>query len=147
MPQCAAHHQWETVGATPGPCVTVPASVGGSALTVLGKTLGGALPASAREGRQGAEAAFVSSRTTVPLSQNTSTPPPQRRGTGDVNDLFVQTQTRAYIRRHQAAHLLSLYGPPPPHGKPPHGLRGCIWMPLVNGTDNSPVSGTADPPE
>ena len=29
-------------------------------------------------------------------------------------------------------------------GKPPHGLGGCIWMPLVNGTGNSPVSGTAD---
>jgi hypothetical protein len=26
-----------------------------------------------------------------------------------------------------------------------HGLGGCIWMPLVNGTGNSPVSGTADP--
>ena len=42
--------------------------------------------------------------------------------------------------------------PPPPHaqvgagvGKPPHGLGGCMWMPLVNGTGNSPVSGTADP--
>ena len=41
--------------------------------------------------------------------------------------------------------------PPPPVsvsagvGKPPHGLGGCIWMPLVNGTGNSPVSGTADP--
>ena len=32
--------------------------------------------------------------------------------------------------------------PPPPL---PHGLGGCIWMPLVNGTGNSPVSGTADP--
>ena len=31
--------------------------------------------------------------------------------------------------------------------KPPHGLGGCIWMPPVNGTGNSPVSGTADPPE
>ena len=28
--------------------------------------------------------------------------------------------------------------PPPPH-------RRCTWMPLVNGTGNSPVSGTADP--
>ena len=27
----------------------------------------------------------------------------------------------------------------------PHGLGVCIWMPLVNGTGNSPVSGTADP--
>ena len=41
--------------------------------------------------------------------------------------------------------------PPPPAqvsagvGKPPHGLGGCMWMPLVNGTGNSPVSGTADP--
>ena len=26
-----------------------------------------------------------------------------------------------------------------------HGLGVCIWMPLVNGTGNSPVSGTADP--
>ena len=32
--------------------------------------------------------------------------------------------------------------PPPP---PPHGLGVCIWMPLVNGAGNSPVSGTADP--
>ena len=30
-------------------------------------------------------------------------------------------------------------------GKPPHGLGVCIWMHLVNGTGNSPVSGTADP--
>ena len=30
-------------------------------------------------------------------------------------------------------------------GKPPHGLGVCIWMPLVNGTGNTPVSGTADP--
>ena len=30
-------------------------------------------------------------------------------------------------------------------GKPSYGLGGCIWMPLVNGTGNSPVSGTADP--
>ena len=30
-------------------------------------------------------------------------------------------------------------------GKPPHGLGVCIWMPLVTGTGNSPVSGTADP--
>ena len=45
------------------------------------------------------------------------------------------------------------YPPPPPPraqvsagvGKPPHGLGGCIWMHLVNGTGNSPVSGTADP--
>ena len=29
--------------------------------------------------------------------------------------------------------------------EPPHGLRGCTWMPLVNGTGHSPVSGTADP--
>ena len=45
-------------------------------------------------------------------------------------------------------------GPPSPRtdaqvgagvGKPLHGLGGCIWMPLVNGTGNSPVSGTADP--
>ena len=32
--------------------------------------------------------------------------------------------------------------PPPP---PKHGLGVCIWMHLVNGTGNSPVSGTADP--
>ena len=32
-------------------------------------------------------------------------------------------------------------------GKPPQGLGVCIWMPPVNGTGNSPVSGTADPPE
>ena len=40
--------------------------------------------------------------------------------------------------------------PPPPSagvGKPPHGLGGCIWTHLVNGTGHSPVSGTADPPE
>ena len=30
-------------------------------------------------------------------------------------------------------------------GKPPHGPGLCIRMPLVNGTGNSPVSGTADP--
>ena len=30
-------------------------------------------------------------------------------------------------------------------GKPPHGLGVCIWMHLVNGTGNSPVSGMADP--
>ena len=44
----------------------------------------------------------------------------------------------------------ALCQPPPPQvsagvGKPPHGLGGCIWMPQVNGTGNSPVSGTADP--
>ena len=27
----------------------------------------------------------------------------------------------------------------------PAGLGGCIWMPPVNGTGNSPVSGTSDP--
>ena len=39
---------------------------------------------------------------------------------------------------------------PPPQvsagvGKPPHGLGVCVWMPLDNGTGNSPVFGTADP--
>ena len=29
--------------------------------------------------------------------------------------------------------------------RPPHGRGVCIGMPLVNGTGNSPVSGTADP--
>ena len=41
------------------------------------------------------------------------------------------------------------FGTPPPAsagaGKPPHGLGLCLWMPLVNGTGNSPVSMTADP--
>ena len=32
--------------------------------------------------------------------------------------------------------------PPPP---PPAPQGVCIWMPLVNGTGNSPVSGTANP--
>ena len=41
--------------------------------------------------------------------------------------------------------------PPPPRPrvdsdpKPPYGLGVCIWMHPVNGTGNSPVSGTADP--
>ena len=30
-------------------------------------------------------------------------------------------------------------------GKPPHGLGGCIWMPLVNGTGNSPSLGRPTP--
>ena len=46
--------------------------------------------------------------------------------------------------------LLAPDPPPPPQvsagvGKPPHGLGVCIWMHLVNGTGNSPVSGTAHP--
>ena len=55
--------------------------------------------------------------------------------------------------------LMHHWNPPPPRprctpqctqvsagvGKPPHGLGGCIWMPLVNGMGNSPVSGTANP--
>ena len=35
-------------------------------------------------------------------------------------------------------HFAACMPPAPPFG-------GCIWMPLVNGTGNSPVSGTADP--
>ena len=34
--------------------------------------------------------------------------------------------------------------PPPPHTHK-YGLGVCIWMHPVNGTGNSPVSGTADP--
>ena len=30
-------------------------------------------------------------------------------------------------------------------GKPPHGLGACIWMPLVNGTGNSPSPGRPTP--
>ena len=37
------------------------------------------------------------------------------------------------------------HAPPPQSAKPPHGLGVCLWMPLVTGTGNSPVSGTADP--
>ena len=48
----------------------------------------------------------------------------------------------ADIRRRQ--------GTPPPQvsvgvGKPPHGLGVCIWMPLVNGTGNSPSPGRPTP--
>ena len=43
----------------------------------------------------------------------------------------------------------SLTPPPPPVGagvgKPPHGLGVCIWMPLVNGTGNSPSPGRPTP--
>ena len=49
----------------------------------------------------------------------------------------------------------SLPPPPPAHpqrtqvsagvGKPPHGLGVCVWMPLVNGTGNSPSPGRPTP--
>ena len=51
-------------------------------------------------------------------------------------------------RRRDGTHLYCQGEPPllchatPP---PPNGLGGCVWMHLVNGTGNSPVSGTADP--
>ena len=38
----------------------------------------------------------------------------------------------------QKFHIDDTSNPPPPVGKPPHGLGLCFWMHLVNGTGNSP---------
>ena len=76
-------------------------------------------------------------------------PPPQTKGT-------IVGNIKIYNREHLVGPFLvhKLFGlkppppSPPPHaqvsagaGKPPHGLGGCIWMPLVNGTGNSPSPG------
>ena len=73
-------------------------------------------------------------------------PPPQTKGT-------IAGNNEIYNREHLVGPFLvhKLFGlkppppSPPPHaqvsagdGKPPHGLGVCIWMPLVNGTGNSP---------
>ena len=84
MPGHSAHHRWRSGG--PGSCVTVPTSFCGGEhppnFTVLGMPECEASPA--WEGRQGAETAFVSSGTTVPLSPTENIFPPWPR-TSDGN--------------------------------------------------------------
>ena len=74
---------------------------------VVGKTLCGAVPAPAWEGRQGAEAALVSRGTTVPLLRrnNTAPPPPEA----------VWTPNRLPPSRRFAEPALFIPPPPPPH--------------------------------
>ena len=88
---------------------------------VSGKTSCEAWPAPARKGRQGAEAAHLNTKTTVPRSAIEHTPPPH----ANVHNVLVTIQTSECTRGYQAAHHLSLCGKPPGptrHVSPPKRL-------------------------
>ena len=68
---------------------------------------------------------------TLPPTVQTLPPPPPRLLEAPVRKIILQMHTPARSSQCWSRQT-------------PHGLGGCAWMPLDNGTANSPVSGTAD---
>ena len=141
--------------AVPSFLATVPSSTsrsghasrslhGPQALTVMHWRSGATQTAPQHVGRATGRTKCRRTRDAPSGKPDTHLPSPTRRCDGD------QSALRQCADR--KAHRLGTFGPfRSPEGgiaplqPPPPPLGVCIWIHLVNGTDNSPVSGTADP--
>ena len=73
---------------------------------------------------------------------------PPRLWTHNADNFLVQAQTSAQTRKHQAAHLLSLCGPPPPQGvrqNIPHGEIRLSWSMTIGGYSGTKTLASEDP--